>query len=298
MPKKKGGGEANKKAEQKKKAKIIDDKTFGLKNKNKSKKVQAYIQATTKSVMNGGDPKKRREEEERKKANAARKARKKALEEERNALFGEALLAVKKKTTTKMKGDNEAKGRDHNETKEKGGTSRAMKMMFQMDAKEMEEALTSDPNYVRTLEDEVELQRQKKLQELKDKGIKGTPVTPETFKAWQERKRKAKMDAAKKLVDAELKKKKGGKGLSVLSGRELFEYKQDLFKDDADADDTGGVGGVGNEDMDTKPSALDQESNLVEETNDAIDKVAEKVKSDLFLDEDDDDLDLDDLDDE
>ncbi len=143
MPSKKGGGDS-KKADQKKKAKIVEDKTFGLKNKNKSKKVQAYIQATTKSVMNGGDPKKRREEEQRKKANAARKARKKALEEERNALFGEALLAVKKKSTTKTKGQNEAKGRDHDEKKEKGGTSRAMKMMFQMDAKEMEEALTSD----------------------------------------------------------------------------------------------------------------------------------------------------------
>ncbi len=144
---------------------------------------------------------------------------------------------------------------------------------------------------MRTIEDDVELQRQKKLQELKDKGIKGTPVTPETFKAWQERKRKAKMDAAKKLLDAELKKKKGGKGLSVLSGRELFDYKKELFKDD-EGDEQGG------DDMDTKPSAHNEESKLVEEDDVEIDKVAEKVKSDLFLDGDDDDFDLDDLDDE
>ena len=41
MPKKaKGGGEAmSKKAVQKKKQQAIEDKTFGLKNKNKSKKV-------------------------------------------------------------------------------------------------------------------------------------------------------------------------------------------------------------------------------------------------------------------
>jgi hypothetical protein len=35
----KGGG-ASKKTEQKKKQQAIEDKTFGLKNKNKSKKVQ------------------------------------------------------------------------------------------------------------------------------------------------------------------------------------------------------------------------------------------------------------------
>ncbi len=97
--------------------------------------------------MNGGDPKKRKEEELRKKRNAERKALKKAQEEERNALFGEALLAVKKKTTTKTKGENDAKGRDHDEKKEKSGTSKAMKMMFQMDATEMEEALKADVSF-------------------------------------------------------------------------------------------------------------------------------------------------------
>ena len=37
---KKGDTKVNKKTEQKKNDKIIDDKTFGLKNKNKSKTVQ------------------------------------------------------------------------------------------------------------------------------------------------------------------------------------------------------------------------------------------------------------------
>ncbi len=41
MAGKKGGGqEMGKKAEKKMKEKIIEDKTFGLKNKNKSQKVQ------------------------------------------------------------------------------------------------------------------------------------------------------------------------------------------------------------------------------------------------------------------
>jgi hypothetical protein len=31
------------------------------------------------------------------------------------------------------------------------------------------------------------------------------------------------------MVETELRKKKGGKGLAVLSGRDLYEYKRDLF---------------------------------------------------------------------
>jgi hypothetical protein len=70
---------------------------------------------------------------------------KKAQEAEQAALFGEALLAVSKKGGDSFKsGKVEAKGRDHDDGEKKGGTSRAMKMMFQMDAKEMEEKLKED----------------------------------------------------------------------------------------------------------------------------------------------------------
>lgn len=132
MPTKKGGNDASKKAEQKRKSKIVEDKTFGLKNKNKSKKVQAFIQQTTKSVMQGGDAKKRKEEETRKRLAAERKAARKAAEDERNALFNQALMAIEKKTSVKTKGESEAKGRDHDVKTEKSGTSKAMKMMFQV----------------------------------------------------------------------------------------------------------------------------------------------------------------------
>lgn len=146
MAKKGGKGEqTSKKAEQKKKQKILEDKTFGLKNKNKSKKVQNYIESTTKSVMNTGDRKQRQLEEQRKKQKAEAKIRKKALKDEQNALFGEALMAIGKKKGTNMKdGKQEAKGRDHGDEGTKKGTSRAMKMMYQMDAKEMEERLKED----------------------------------------------------------------------------------------------------------------------------------------------------------
>lgn len=43
MGQKKGGQQESKKTEKKKQAKVIEDKTFGLKNKNKSAKVQKYF---------------------------------------------------------------------------------------------------------------------------------------------------------------------------------------------------------------------------------------------------------------
>ncbi len=141
-----------------------------------------------------------------------------------------------------------------------------------MDAQEMDQKLKEDPNYVPTLEDEVEAQRQLKVAELKASG-KGTPVTPETFAAWQEGKRKRKAELEKKLVEAELKKKKGGKGLSVLSGRALYEYKRDLFLDDEAATDGLEFGDEDVDDMDQNPS-LDENG---------VEDVVGRVQSTLTL---------------
>jgi hypothetical protein len=305
---------ASKKTEQKKKQSAIEDKTFGLKNKNKSKKVQQYVQQVKTSVLNSGDRKQRQLEEQRKKQKAEAKLRKKAEKEEQNALFNEALGALSKKKTNLKEGKTEAKGRDADEDNNKKTTSRAMKMMYQMDgefcvwvlflyivvdicsrinkiaAKEMEERLREDPNYVPTLEDKIEAERQTKVDELKKSG-KGTPVTPETFAAWQERKRKRKAEEAKKLVETELKKKKGGKGLGVLSGRALYEYKKDLFniKDDDDNDMEITEDDKKDGDENTQINGNDTASN-----ND-VEKMAETIQTDLFLEGDDD---LDDLEDD
>uniref|UniRef100_A0A5B7AMJ3 Putative zinc finger CCCH domain-containing protein 11 n=1 Tax=Davidia involucrata TaxID=16924 RepID=A0A5B7AMJ3_DAVIN len=67
------------KADLAKKQKIVEDKTFGLKNKNKSKNVQKYVQSLNQSVQPKPDPskivaKKKKEEE-------------KAREKELNDLF-------------------------------------------------------------------------------------------------------------------------------------------------------------------------------------------------------------------
>ncbi|KAL3764697.1 hypothetical protein ACHAWU_001527 [Discostella pseudostelligera] len=278
--------QASKKALQKKKEKMLEDKTFGLKNKNKSSKVQAYVKSTEKSIMNTGMDARARALEQQKKE--TRKLLKKAKEAEQAALFGEALLAVSKKGPkfAKNEGKVEAKGRDHGDDDKKGGTSRAMKMMYQMDAQEMEDKLKEDPNYVPTLEDKVEAQRQQKLKELKASGKVGTPVTEASFKEWQERKRKRKEAEIKKVVEAEMRKKKGGKGLSVLSGRELYNYKKELFKDqEGDSMEVGGDGETPANEVNGSSSA-----------GGVVEAVIEKVEKDLFLDGDDDDLD--DLDDD
>lgn len=296
MPSKKNTQEQqSKKALQKKKDKLLEDKTFGLKNKNKSSKVQQYVKSTEKSIMNlGTDAQSRAREHQLKEEKMARKALKKAKDAEQAALFGEALLAVNKKGPKFGKNDGkvEAKGRDHDDGGEKkGGTSHAMKLMYQMDAQEMEDKLKEDPNYVPTLEDTVEAQRQEKLRELKASGVAGVPVTEETFKAWQERKRKRREAEVKKMVEAEMKKKKGGKGLSVLSGRELYNYRKELFKDQEGESDL--VMDVVREGAEEGPSSTDRNDGG---TAIGVDAVADRVEKDLFLDGD--DVDLDDLDDD
>jgi len=262
----------SKKAEQKKKAGQIEDRTFGLKNKNKSKKVQSFVKSVTNSVNNSGDRKQRHEDEKRRRQKDEQKLRKKAMKEEANALFNEALGALNKKKTNFKDGKVEAKGRDADDEGKKKGTSRAMKMMFQMDAQEMEEKLKEDPNYVPTLEDEIESQRQKLVADLKKNGTTGTKITPETFAVWQAKKRKMKLEESRKMVEKEMRKKKGGKGLAVLSGRALYEYKKELFNIESDP--------VSNEKSDDN---VDKDDTIIE--------VAAKVESNLFLEGDDDSLD-------
>jgi hypothetical protein len=149
---KKKGAESSKKSEQKKKQKLIEDKTFGLKNKNKSKKVQQHVDSVTKAVLHSGiNTRQRVLEEQRKKHKVEAKERRKEEKTAQDALFGAALLAIgKSKSTNQKEGKTEAQGRDGNEEAAKKGTSRAMKMMFQMDAQEMEDKLREDVSSVYT----------------------------------------------------------------------------------------------------------------------------------------------------
>lgn len=83
MPPKKEG--PSKKTEQKKKEKIIEDKTFGLKNK-KGGKNQKFIAQVQKQVQSGGAPVKRKDEEARLAEKRAKEEAKKREDEEKRML--------------------------------------------------------------------------------------------------------------------------------------------------------------------------------------------------------------------
>ncbi|KAJ2704889.1 Translation machinery-associated protein 46 [Coemansia sp. IMI 203386] len=78
MPPKKG---ASKKTENNAKKKAIEDKTFGLKNKNKSAKVSRYVQQVEKQVMSGGSQKSRKADAEKETLEQRKKEEKKKQEE-------------------------------------------------------------------------------------------------------------------------------------------------------------------------------------------------------------------------
>lgn len=86
----------------------------------------------------------------------------------------------------------------------------------------------------KTIEDIIEEQRAK----LAAEGKKGTPVTEESFAAWKKEKQRRKQEELEARIKAEQAKKKGGKGLSILSGKELFSFNSSLFIDDDSAIDT------------------------------------------------------------
>lgn len=135
------------------------------------------------------------------------------------------------------------------------------------------------------MEDEIEMLRSKLVEDLKKEGKTGTPINPETFAVWQEKKRKLRAEQAAKKVEAELRKKKGGKGLSVLSGRDLYEYKKELFTkiDEEDGkDDIAMVLPIRQQQSDDIDDD-NKDDNLTSTAND----VASKMQKDLFLNDDD-----------
>ncbi|TDH73215.1 hypothetical protein CCR75_000521 [Bremia lactucae] len=86
MPPKKKVGGPSKKSVEKQKEKAVEDKTFGLKNKAKSKNVQKYIQEVTKQVKGGNTRADRMKEQEARKKKDA-----KAEQENLRSLFAAAI---------------------------------------------------------------------------------------------------------------------------------------------------------------------------------------------------------------
>lgn len=152
------------------------------------------------------------------------------------------------------------------------------------------------------MEDEIELLRSKLVEDLKKEGKTGTPINPETFAIWQEKKRLKRASEVAKKVEAELRKKKGGKGLSILSGRDLYEYKRELFTkiDEGDGKDDIAMALPSRDDRAANDEEYDNTANTNDDSNDIVNGIASQVQAELFLHDGDDDLDdiLDDDDEE
>ena len=233
----------SKKAVKEKKERVIDDATFGLKNKNKSKKVQQFIDRVEKTVKNGGGG---ADAVKAKEAKKELKLAKQLQEEELRVLFNEGITGQfgKKKSASKtlaaemgidqtnkdvadlleaMSSDSEGSGDDG----EGGGERR--KVLYLSD----DEPAAVEVFREKTIEDIIEEQRAK----LTSEGKVGTPVTAASFAVWRAGKMAQRQAEAEARFKAEQTKKRGGKGLSVLSGKELFNFNASLFVDDEAAID-------------------------------------------------------------
>ncbi|KAJ2717047.1 Translation machinery-associated protein 46 [Coemansia spiralis] len=93
MPPKQAKG--SKKSEEKQKKQVIEDKTFGLKNKNKSAKVGKYVKQVEQQVMSSGNRKAQKDATDRKMLLAEKREAERKKQEEFADLFRPAQLAQK-----------------------------------------------------------------------------------------------------------------------------------------------------------------------------------------------------------
>lgn len=344
----------SKKTEQKQKAKIIEDKTFGLKNKNKSTKVNKYVQQVEKQVKEAGQNRKAAKEADAVKAERERKKLEEKEKLEMAALFKPVvsqpkvafgvdpktvLCAFWKASGTCQKGDKckfshdtaverkSAKINLYEDSRDAERQAKEADTMDQWDQDKLEQVVqkkhhgpgiqtTTDivckffldaieqrkygwfwecpnggdkckyrhalpPGYVLKRDmpkaadgDEPTISLEEFLETERFKIDKKTPVTADTFAKWkQERKAKAAEEAAKAAKTREAEVKAGR--LGHVSGRDLFTYSPDLFRDDDEA-------------MDVDYTARDDEYDGDNQT--AADDDAGEVDAELF-----ENLDIDDL---
>lgn len=194
------------KADQKRKEKIVEDKTFGLKNKNRSAKVQAYVQQVQQSVKqtHPQDRKAQAEAEARKAAREAKKAR-------------EAELALLFKDVNSKPAEKPPQSGEDGEQQEEFHYDPDAYLFRPEDFDEVE-------HDDRRLEEQLEEQREA----LKDR-TDLTPVTEESFQKWKQQKR----EEAAAAEEQRLKKAKAGEG--KLRGWDLWKINENLFVDDDEA---------------------------------------------------------------
>lgn len=218
----------------KKQKQVVEDKTFGLKNKNKSKAVQKYVAEVTKGAKMAGMSKddfvrKQKEAEERNEKKAAKKDR----EAEMRMLFAPVVTKKEKEAARLAK---EAAAEAAKKKAEEGPEIMDAQEAYN-DARRADDLAKAEAVLGADQDDDIYTQIEKERAELKKTGIL-TPVTFDSFVAWKER--KARERQAKELEESRQAAMKAAKEMRGKSGRELMAQLAALgseLLDDDEADD-------------------------------------------------------------
>ncbi|KAJ3432080.1 zinc finger ccch domain-containing protein [Anaeramoeba flamelloides] len=276
-PKKKGKKKTNQKQLNKKREKVIEDKTFGLKNKNRSSKVQKYI-TNVRSQVYGENTKHGR----KKKQVAQKKKRAAKQRSELESLYKSMMMPIggasnRKKVGKKKQRKQNRKNEEELLKKEKLGDRPEEELAF-------------------GFEDALSLEKFIREERLK---VKDTVLlTTETFNKWKEEEKK------KKNKDKKKKEKK-----KKLTGREQYLKSKGGFIDAIEAMDVKEYevrGTLDEEEEKGKEKENENENEKEKENENEKEKENEKetkeeknveINEDLFGEENLDDL-LDEIDDE
>lgn len=196
----------SKKAVEKEKQKTVEDKTFGLKNKKNSKKVQKYVETVKKQVNHKYEGNRKGSSSSGSAGSSAAALAKRQMMERRLAELNMMNQPVKEK---KKKLSPEEEARRKKEEEEEAERIRIANL---------------------PVEDQIEEERAKLTSR--------TPVTEELFLAWkkvkdEERKAVKAAELAAAMKTMSKSERSRGQGLT---GRALFEAHQNLFVDDEGAD--------------------------------------------------------------
>lgn len=229
------GKDMSKKQKGAAKEKMVVDKTFGMKNKNKSKKVQKYVQQVAHAAQNKFVD---RKEEKAKKDAMSRKEAKKQHDAEIAALFQVVEDKKPKKKPKEEAAPAEAEETIDDtaaflaelgiETPQADGRRKLARQRRDAEANAKEETRLRKlaERDGKSIEERLEVVR---------KGLQlDAPVNKDTFLEWKaERDVRRREEKEAAVAKAKKQTKRGGK--SQLTGRQLFEFHQDLFVDDAEA---------------------------------------------------------------
>lgn len=194
-----------KKAEEQKK-KIVEDKTFGLKNKKKSRKVQQYVETVKKQASQKVDG-----------------PRKRSAGAGSSSAANNARLAQMQARLAEL----ELMNQPVKEKPKKLSAEEAERKRLEEEAEKERIRIANLP-----VEDQIEEERVKLTSR--------TPVTLERFLKWKEEKVKEKLaadEAKKAALWKKMSKAERTRGQG-LTGRQLFQSNSELFVDDEAADDT------------------------------------------------------------